>query len=100
MIIAMHPGDGGRAPDEALVTQTFQPPSEDEIGRVYLLVLQGNSSSLFHLPRNGVVLIGRGEEADLRIADESASRRHAKLIITDGNARIAALQTHTGTPEP
>lgn len=78
-------------------TQSLAPPLPGDEGRRYLLVIQGDSSSLFHLPRNGVLLIGRGEETDLHIVDESASRSHAKLIMVDGEARIADLGSHNGT---
>jgi DNA-binding NtrC family response regulator len=52
---------------------------------------------MFHLPRNGVVLIGRGAEADLALADEAVSRKHARILITEGEARIADLDSHNGT---
>src|SRR4051794_5683425 len=65
--------------------------------RFYLLVLQGESSSLFHLPMNGVITIGRVPEVDLQLDDAAASRRHAKLIIANGDVRVMDLDSHNGT---
>src|SRR5215813_7473898 len=66
-------------------------------GRLYLVVVEGGTSSLFELPRTGSIVIGRSDEADLRLADESASRRHARIVVADGEARIMDLGSHNGT---
>ena len=77
------------------------PPAEQSThavdDRFYLLVLQRGSSSLVHLPRNGTVLLGRAPEADVPICDESASRHHARIITSDGEARVNDLDSHNGT---
>lgn len=72
------------------------PPAPGE-GRFYLLVLESGSSAMFHLPRNGLVLIGRVAEAELQLQDASVSRRHARLTIADGTVHIADLDSHNGT---
>ena len=77
---------GGRAGDE-LVGQ----------GTAYLLVVENDSSRIFHLPRAGVVVIGRGHEVELRLDHASVSRRHATIRIDDGVVRIADLGSHNGT---
>lgn len=33
------------------------------------------------LPRAGTLVLGRGEDADLRVPDASVSRRHARLYV-------------------
>jgi two-component system, NtrC family, response regulator AtoC len=63
----------------------------------YLLVLQDDSSSIFHLPRSGEVVIGRGLEAELRVQHSSVSRRHATLRIDATGMRVADLGSHNGT---
>ncbi|HRI54457.1 MAG TPA: sigma 54-interacting transcriptional regulator, partial [Pseudomonadota bacterium] len=85
-------------PCAATSTQTVMPapPAAGE-GRFYLLVLESGSSSMFHLPRNGLVLIGRIAEAELQLQDASVSRRHARLTIADGTVSIADLESHNGT---
>jgi DNA-binding NtrC family response regulator len=84
--------------DSAVETKTLL-PSSSRTGqeRFYLLVFEGGSSHLHHLPRTGSVLIGRGDDADLRLQDAAASRRHARITIADGEARITDLDSHNGT---
>ncbi len=65
--------------------------------RFYLLVLEGASSSLFHLPHNGVVTVGRTDEVELKLEDPGASRKHAKLVIAEGDVRLVDLGSHNGT---
>jgi DNA-binding NtrC family response regulator/pSer/pThr/pTyr-binding forkhead associated (FHA) protein len=65
--------------------------------RVYLLVLDGDSSSIFNLPRDGRVTIGRAPEVALHIGDRAASRRHAEVVIAGGEAEIVDLGSHNGT---
>ncbi len=66
-------------------------------GRAYLLVVEGDSSSLFHLPRDGTIVIGRASEAELRLTHGSVSRRHATIRIDGGVAQVADLESHNGT---
>jgi DNA-binding NtrC family response regulator len=68
-----------------------------EAGAAYLLVLEGDSSSRFPLPDEGVVLVGRDERADLRLRDDSVSRRHARILLTEEGARVVDLGSHNGT---
>ena len=67
------------------------------LGDAYLLVIQEGSSSVFHLPRAGEIVIGRGPEAELRIVHSSVSRRHATIRIDAGVLRVADLGSHNGT---
>lgn len=66
-------------------------------GSAYLLVVENDSSSIFHLPRTGDVVIGRAHECELRLEHASVSRRHASIRIDDGVMRIADLGSHNGT---
>jgi DNA-binding NtrC family response regulator len=72
-------------------------PESPESGAAYLLVLEGDSSWRFPLPAEGVVLVGRDENADLRLRDDSVSRRHARILVTDEGARVVDLGSHNGT---
>jgi two-component system, NtrC family, response regulator AtoC len=69
---------------------------DDRPGTAYLLVVDGDSSSIFHLPQSGAIVIGRGE-TELRVQHASVSRRHATIRVEDGNVRIADLGSHNGT---
>jgi len=66
-------------------------------GTAYLLVVDNDTSSIFHLPRSGAVVIGRAPEIELRVNHASVSRRHATIRIDDGVVRIADLGSHNGT---
>jgi two-component system, NtrC family, response regulator AtoC len=66
-------------------------------GTAYLLVVQDDSSSIFHLPRSGAVVIGRVSDAELQLGHASVSRRHATIRIDDGMMSIADLGSHNGT---
>ena len=71
------------------------PPAEPR-ERQYLMVFHGETSTSFALPRTGSVLIGRSDEAQLRIDDHGVSRRHALLTMDQGEARLADLGSHNG----
>ncbi|MGE5185131.1 MAG: sigma 54-interacting transcriptional regulator [Acidobacteriota bacterium] len=66
-------------------------------GTAYLLVVDGDSSSIFHLPRCGAIVIGRAPEVELKVKHASVSRRHATIRIDDGALRVADLGSHNGT---
>jgi DNA-binding NtrC family response regulator len=66
-------------------------------GTAYLLVVDNDSSSIFHLPRSGAIVIGRAPEVELRVQHASVSRRHATIRIDEGVLRVADLGSHNGT---
>lgn len=76
-------------PDEALGTA---PPISAS-----LLVIHGLTSHRNALPRDGVLVIGRAPEADIRIDSSAISRRHAKIIVTAGEAHLTDLGSRNGT---
>jgi len=49
------------------------------------------------LPARGEVVIGRGEECDLRIDEESISRRHAAVAVDGDRVRLRDLGSANGT---
>ena len=71
-------------------------PDELSPGLAYLLVLENDSSAIFHLPRTGEIVIGRGD-VQLKLSHASVSRRHATIRIEHGHVRIADLGSHNGT---
>jgi DNA-binding NtrC family response regulator len=62
----------------------------------YFVVFDKDSARRLGLPTDGEILIGRGEAADLRLSDSSVSRKHAKLVVRGGAARIVDLGSHNG----
>lgn len=66
--------------------------------RNYLLVIDGQVSYPFDLPTHGEVVIGRAPDAAIRLDDTSASRHHARLDLSNGDAaRVADLGSRNGT---
>ena len=78
-----------------LLRPATDPPNPPGTG--YLLVVEDDSSSLFHLPHAGAVVIGRASDAELRLGHASVSRRHATIRIEQGAMRVADLGSHNGT---
>jgi DNA-binding NtrC family response regulator len=64
--------------------------------RRVLLVLCGTSASEHALPDAGVVVIGRGREADIRIDHPTLSRVHAKLTL-GAHVTIVDCDSRNGT---
>ena len=84
--------------DPSIETQTAQPSRlPGMLVQASLLVVDGASSSRYPLPRNGVLVIGRAPDIDLRVDSTSVSRRHAKLIVSGGEISVADLDSHNGT---
>jgi DNA-binding NtrC family response regulator len=69
----------------------------NEPGRCYLLVFAGGSSSVFPLVANAEVVIGRAENAHLRLHDASVSRVHAKLISSGSEVQLVDMGSHNGS---
>jgi DNA-binding NtrC family response regulator len=73
-----------------------EPAATEPRDRHYVMVFLGESSSMFALPRSGPVLIGRSEEAKLKLDDHGVSRRHALITMDEGEARLSDLGSHNG----
>jgi pSer/pThr/pTyr-binding forkhead associated (FHA) protein len=50
-----------------------------------------------HLILPGVHLVGRSEEADILLADQSISRRHARIYNTEEGLMVEDLGSSNGT---
>ncbi len=89
------PGD-----DATLAPDAVFPPPEDgpsaSPSRLYLLVVDGDASRLHYLAP-GEVVVGRGEEAGIRLSSGTASRRHARIHIHGDQATLEDLGSHNGT---
>ncbi|HEY0993702.1 MAG TPA: sigma 54-interacting transcriptional regulator [Kofleriaceae bacterium] len=78
-------------------TRSFDHASLSDEPASYLLAIDNLSSRRIDLPEDGILQIGRSEEADIKIRSEAVSRLHAKLILSGGHAQIADLGSHNGT---
>jgi DNA-binding NtrC family response regulator len=79
-------------------TQSVEPPDLTyPRPSSYILVIDDSSARRLALPRDGVLVLGRAPDADVRIDTAAASRRHARLILAEGEAQIVDLDSHNGT---
>lgn len=64
-----------------------------------ILVIEGSSSSLVSLPTRGELVIGRGEDAHIRLTDPSKviSRHHARILVSVDSVHISDNDSHNGT---
>jgi hypothetical protein len=65
-----------------------QPPAPAPYTSRWYNVLLVDGSDHRHVLQDGLTLIGRGQEAQFRLADQGVSRRHLE-IHTDGNGAVA-----------
>jgi DNA-binding NtrC family response regulator len=79
-------------PTEQLPRRTEKPKP----GRWRLVVLSETGSSSHALPPTGAVTLGRGDDADIKLDDTSASRRHAILHL-GASVRLEDLGSSNGT---
>ncbi|HMU39041.1 MAG TPA: sigma 54-interacting transcriptional regulator [Pseudomonadota bacterium] len=75
------------------VSSPVPPPKE----RAYFLVIDGQVSYPVELPESGEVIIGRSPDATIRLDDTSASRHHARVNVTGGDAWIEDMGSRNGT---
>ncbi|HEX7841648.1 MAG TPA: sigma 54-interacting transcriptional regulator [Kofleriaceae bacterium] len=83
-------------PDESAMSR-LDPSAQDSVESAYLLVFEGASSRAENLPLDGEIVIGRAEGAQVRLADKSVSRAHARISMHGGRAEIVDLGSQNGT---
>ena len=87
---------GGRSGDATTVVEP-RGGLRSSAPRFALRVVGDDILDSFPLPPRGEVVVGRGEESDLRIEHPSISRKHALVTADDGVIRIADLGSANGT---
>ncbi len=85
------------APLDAGLSQTNSLCEPPTLGRIYLNVFEGNHNRLVPLPKKGELVIGRSEDADVKVSGPAVSRRHAKLTIQDDQVECIDIGSHNGT---
>jgi DNA-binding NtrC family response regulator/pSer/pThr/pTyr-binding forkhead associated (FHA) protein len=83
-------------PDESAMSR-LDPATHDSVEKAYLLVFEGASSRAENLPLDGDIMIGRADGAQVRLADKSVSRAHARISMHGGRAEIVDLGSQNGT---
>jgi two-component system response regulator AtoC len=72
-------------------------PDAPRSGRWRVSLVSEAGYSTHALPLVGVVTVGRGDEAEIRVEDSAASRRHARLVTTSDGVRLFDLGSANGT---
>jgi len=62
-----------------------------------LVVVGGTDSGLVFELAPGEHVVGRGEMVEVRLSDESVSRRHAVLTVAEDGVTVADLDSHNGS---
>jgi diguanylate cyclase (GGDEF)-like protein len=86
--------------DENTLTEQTPPASEGQSGQPgtpYLVVLVGARVGEMFRVSKAATLLGRGEDADVRLADDGASRRHAVILANGSNVTLKDLDSANGT---
>ncbi|MBN2195119.1 MAG: GGDEF domain-containing protein [Polyangiaceae bacterium] len=77
---------------------SFRPPeAEEEEVEGALTVLQGPRLGTVYRLHRGENLLGRGEEAEIRVLFEGVSRLHARIVATDVAYVLSDLDSTNGT---
>src|SRR5687767_5080289 len=76
--------------------QLQRKPLALEAGRWRLQVISETGASSHALPKEGAVVLGRGDDADIKLDDSAASRRHAILHL-GSVVRLEDLGSANGT---
>ena len=77
-------------------TRSVVPRAADASTGLRLIVFVGGQVTSHALPRSGEIIIGRGEDAGVRIDHATVSRRHATLLL-GGEVRIVDHGSFNGT---
>ena len=83
--------------DEGQTREQRQVPRPRASDRCRLVIVGDASATVFELPPGGEVVIGRDEACALRIADESVSRRHARILVAAGGVEAEDFGSRNGT---
>lgn len=72
-------------------------PGSRRRDRAHLVVLAGEGVGQMFRIEGSEVVVGRGDDADIRLQDDGVSRRHARIVRTKGELCIEDLQSANGT---
>jgi hypothetical protein len=70
-------------------------PAQPAFGRI--VVREGKKAAYDFELKHQITIIGRGTEADVRLTDQSVSRRHAEIRLANGATMLNDLQSTNGT---
>jgi diguanylate cyclase (GGDEF)-like protein len=73
------------------------PPETEEDRRPYLVIIGGDHLGAIHKIDKTPAIIGRGDDADIRIADDGISREHVEVIGQREHVTVRDLGSTNGT---
>jgi len=79
------------------VAQTLAHDGVEADAGLQLVSVEGDAITVHDLPDRGTLVIGRGEDVDVRINDPGASARHCTLHVEGGRVAIEDLGSRNGT---
>ena len=62
-----------------------------------LVSVEGDAITVHDLPERGTLVVGRGEDVEVRLRDPGASARHCRLHVEGGRVTIEDLGSRNGT---
>jgi transcriptional regulator of acetoin/glycerol metabolism len=80
-----------------MVMVTGPRTGSDSAAGAHVLVMDGERTRSWYLPRSGSVIVGRCASAQLRLHHSSVSREHARLEWDAGGVAIRDLESRNGT---
>lgn len=82
--------------DRTVIAAKVPLPKSGKNDKAYLIVLSGsNVGEMYKLDK--ALVMGRGQVADVRVADDGISRQHARVFIDDDGVLVEDLQSTNGT---
>jgi two-component system cell cycle response regulator len=93
----MAPKKESEIAEKTIITSIEKKISKASKKRPYLFFLSGPLLGKLYALKDGSIIIGRGEDADIKIDDQRVSRRHLKLVVEGEKASIEDLGSTNGT---
>jgi two-component system response regulator AtoC len=78
-------------------TTTLRIPRAHLDAPLHLVVLLADSTRTHRLPPSGTLVLGRDDDADITLRDDSVSRRHAELSVSPEGVVVRDLGSKNGT---
>lgn len=91
------PPDDDGDEDRTQIGEVTVVPSSTRRDRAHLIVLAGESLGQMFRIEQPEIVIGRAADADIRLQDDGVSRRHARIVLMNGELCIEDLQSANGT---
>jgi two-component system response regulator AtoC len=79
------------------IAQTLAHDGSGAEAGLQLVSVEGDAVTVHDLPERGTLVVGRGEDVDVRLGDPGASARHCRLHVEGGRVVIEDLASRNGT---